>query len=124
MPRTVPEWIADHDDQAIPPRVRARVFERHNGICHITKRKIRAGEAWDCDHVIALCNGGSHCESNLAPALKDAHKEKTKADSALKKKIARTRAKHLGIHKPSGRPLAGTKASGIRKRMNGDVERW
>ena len=81
-------------------------------------------DKWECDHVIALINGGEHRESNLAPALIEPHKQKTKADDALKKKIARTRAKHLGQHTSDYRPLAGTKASGIRKRMNGDVETW
>ena len=38
------EWVADHDDQAITKRVRVRVFERHNGVCHISKRKDHAGQ--------------------------------------------------------------------------------
>lgn len=29
-----------------------------------------------------------------------------------------------GIRKPKGRPMPGTRASGIRKRLNGQVERW
>ncbi|MBG6211729.1 hypothetical protein IWQ49_006420 [Labrenzia sp. EL_126] len=31
---------------------------------------------------------------------------------------------HNGIKKRKGRPLPGTRASGIRKRMDGSVERW
>ena len=123
MSRTVPEWIATHDDQATPKRVRIRVFERHNGICHISKRKIMPGDKWECDHIIALINGGEHRESNLAPALAAPHKEKTKADTDLKKKIARTKAKHLGQHKSAYRPLAGTRRSGWKKPFNGPAER-
>lgn len=98
--RSVPEWIARTPDVAIPPRVRLRVFERHQGICHLTKRRIRAGDEWDCDHVIALCNGGEHRELNLAPALRAPHREKTAQDVKLKAKAARIRKRHLGIKKP------------------------
>ena len=96
MSRTVPEWIGATDDTPVPPRVKARVFLAHDGICHISGRKIRPGEAWECDHVKALINGGGNRESNLAPALLEAHREKTAEDVAIKSKVARVRAKHLG----------------------------
>lgn len=98
--RATEEWIGSSPDAKIPPRVRLRVFERDNGKCHLTGRRIRAGEAWECDHIIALCNGGEHRESNLAPALSEPHKIKTKADVREKSKIARLRKRHIGIKKP------------------------
>lgn len=98
--RSLPEWIGSSPDVKIPPRVRARVFETHHGICHLSKRRIRAGEAWECDHIVALCNGGEHRESNLAPALGEPHKVKTKADVREKAKVARIRKRHIGIKKP------------------------
>lgn len=122
MSRSTPEWIAKHDDQAIPPRVRARVFERHNGICHIAKRKIAAGERWECDHIVALINGGEHRESNLAPALVDKHREKTAQDVAEKAKTARVRGKHLGIKKAK-RPMPGSRNSPWKKPFNRPAER-
>lgn len=94
--RTLPEWIGKTPDAKIPARVRVRVFERHGGRCHLSGRKIMAGEPWDCDHVVALINGGEHCESNLAPALRSKHREKTAEDVAVKSKTHRMRAKHLG----------------------------
>jgi 5-methylcytosine-specific restriction enzyme A len=97
MSRSTPEWIGKTPDAQIPPRVRLRVFERHNGICHLSGRRIRAGEQWDADHVVALVNGGEHRESNLAPALRDKHREKTAADVAEKATVYRVRAKHLGL---------------------------
>ncbi len=118
--RAVPEWIARHDDEAIPPRVRARVFERAGGICHISGRKITAADQWDCDHIVALCNGGEHRESNLAPALRDKHRAKTAEDVAAKSKTARVRAKHLGIRR-SARPMPGSRASKWKKKLNGQV---
>lgn len=100
MSRTVVEWCGKTDDAAIPARVRVRVFERDGGICHLSGRRITASDLWDVDHIVALVNGGKHCESNLAPALRDKHREKTKADVALKSKNYQVRAKHLGL-KPS-----------------------
>jgi 5-methylcytosine-specific restriction protein A len=100
MTRKTDEWIGKNADAAIPPRVRVRIFDRHNGCCHLTGRRIRAGEAWDCDHIGALVNGGEHRESNLAPALKAPHREKTAADVAEKAMVYRKRAKHLGLKKP------------------------
>lgn len=96
MARTVEEWIGKDDNTPVPPRVRVRVFEAHEGRCHRSGRKIRAGEAWQCDHVLAIINGGQNRESNLAPILTDPHKEKTAEDVRIKAKTARTKAKHLG----------------------------
>lgn len=100
MTREVPEWRGKTDNDPIPPRVRLRVFHRHNGICHLSGRRIQAGDAWDIDHVVALANGGEHRESNLGPALRDKHREKTARDVAEKAKNDRVRKRHIGIKKP------------------------
>lgn len=118
MTRAVPEWIGKTDDAAIPPRVRLRVFERTGGVCHITGRKIMPGDEWDVDHVIALCNGGEHRESNLAPALRAAHRAKTAGDVKTRAKSDRVRKKHLGIHQPKTR-LPGSKGSGWKAKIGG-----
>lgn len=101
MTRALPEWIGSSDDAAIPTRVRLRVWERFQGVCQITGRKIRAGEKWQADHIIALANGGQHRESNLQVVSVDGHKIKTAEDVALKSKVARIKAKHLGVY-PKG----------------------
>ncbi|WP_421440003.1 HNH endonuclease [Agrobacterium tumefaciens] len=100
MARTVDEWIGKTDDAKVPPRVRQRVFDRHNGICHLTGRAIQPGEKWELEHVHALILGGQHRESNMAPALAAAHKVKTATEMKVKSKIARVRKKHIGIAKP------------------------
>lgn len=94
------EWIGKTDDSRPPDYVRTRVFLKHDGICHIAKRKIMRSDLWDLDHVIALINGGENRESNLAPALRDKHREKTKADVAEKSKVYHKAAKDIGIKKP------------------------
>lgn len=116
MSRSVPEWIGRTDDTPIPPRVKLRVFLAHGGVCHIAKRKIREGEPWDCDHVTALCNGGENRESNLAPALRDKHREKTAADVAQKAKDRQAMSNRLGL-KPKSRLTHPT----LKRTMDGRV---
>ncbi len=100
MTSSTDEWTGKTDDDAIPRRVSARVFGAYGGRCYISGRIIRSGDGWDCDHIIALINGGEHRESNLAPALRGFHKIKTKADVAEKSRVARKRQKFIGVKKP------------------------
>lgn len=125
MSRSVPEWIGATDNTPVPPRVRARVFLSFQGYCQgPCNRKIAPGEHWICDHRTALINGGQNREANLQPICDWCDKNsKTPADVAEKSKTARVRNRHLGI-KRAGRPIPGSRASGIRRRMNGTVERW
>lgn len=119
MPRTVPEWIGANDDSQPPPRVRMRVLDRYNGRCYLTDREIRPGDPWQCDHVLALSNGGENRESNLAPILDDAHKAKTAEDVKIKAKTARLKKAHLGIREPSRMP--GSKNSTVKRKLDGRV---
>lgn len=116
MSRATDEWIGKHDDQKVPPRVRLRVFERENGICHLTGTKIKPGDAWELEHRVSLILGGEHRESNLFPALVEPHRRKTANEVAIKSKIARVKKKHLGIDKPK----AGF-SKRFKRKMNGDV---
>lgn len=105
--RPVAEWIGK-SSEAVPPRVRVRVFEAANGRCAVCSRKITASDTWQADHIVALINGGENRERNLQCLCGWCHKAKTRADVAEKSVIARSRAKHLGIRKPSrlqGRPF-------------------
>ena len=95
MSRSVPEWIADNDDQAIPARVKARIFERCGGRCALSGVKVGPGAPFDFDHIISLAAGGQHREANLQVVARDKHREKTAEDVAIKSKVARIRAKHL-----------------------------
>ncbi len=117
MPRATPEWIARTTDTPIPPRVRLRVFVRFHGRCDCgCGRKIHAGEAWDCDHVVALCNGGENRERNLHPLLLAHHLTKSAVDVAEKSHIAARKAKHLGLRR-SSKPLPCGRLSGTSKTM-------
>lgn len=105
MTRAVPEWVGKTPDTPIPPRVKDRVFLKHGGRCYLSGRKIMPGDAWDAEHVIAIINGGENREGNLAPALRDKHREKTARDVDIKSKTYRMRAKANGTWPKSRRPL-------------------
>lgn len=123
MARAVDEWIGKTPDTPAPPRVRLRVWDRDHGICQCgCGVKIRLGDKWQTDHIVAIINGGENRERNLRTLLVKHHAEKTREDVAEKSAVADRRKHHLGI-KRSSRPMPGSKASGLRKRMDGTVER-
>jgi 5-methylcytosine-specific restriction protein A len=100
--RSVQEWIGKTPDSMPPPTVRARIFDRDKGICHITGAKILPGDEWHLDHVKRLEDGGENRESNLAPALASAHREKTAEETRRGKKADRQRRAHIGATTKSG----------------------
>jgi 5-methylcytosine-specific restriction protein A len=100
MSRAVEEWIGKTPDTPAPPRVRLRVFERYNGVCYLSGRKIMPGDKWQIEHPQALINGGENRESNMAPALDQPHKVKSAQDVKQKAKNDRVRKRHIGIKKP------------------------
>ena len=100
MTRAVDEWIGANDDQAIPARVKIRVFDRAGGVCAECTLRIQGKLRPAYDHKQALINGGQHRESNLQLLCVPCHAVKTKADVAEKAVTARVKQKHLGIKKP------------------------
>ncbi len=100
MSRAVDEWEATNDNQAIPARVKIRVFDRAGGKCAECTLQIIGKLRPAYDHIQAIINGGEHREGNLQLLCVPCHAVKTKADVAEKSVTARVRAKHLGIKKP------------------------
>lgn len=118
MPRSVPEWVASHPDQAIPASVKLRVWNRCDGKCALTGRRLRVGDAYDFDHIRPLSMGGQHAETNLQLVGKEAHKEKSSAETTVRAKADRTRAKHLGVW-PKGQKIRGRNS--FQKRYQGET---
>lgn len=102
MARSVKEWQGKTYDTKIPPRVKLRVYDRHNGVCHICNLPIKPDETWHADHVIAIIEGGPNSESNLKPAHGHCNLAKANEEKARKSKVAKTRKKHLGITRQKG----------------------
>ena len=107
MPRSVPEWVGKTDDTPAPPRVRLRVWDRCEGKCGQCGRKIRPGEGWTLEHLIAIINGGRNAEGNLGVTCNWCLPDKNAADVAIKANTAAIRTKHLGIRPPSRLQSAG-----------------
>lgn len=114
-------------------RAKAELFELHGGRCHITGRKIAAGEPWDKEHIIPISQFPAHRRHeaffwrNYAPALVDPHRGKggkSADDAATLAKSDRVRLKHLGLWKPKT-PVRGSKNHpyGEKKKADGRTVR-
>jgi 5-methylcytosine-specific restriction protein A len=117
-----------HDLSTTPRRAMSatrqlRIFERHKGACYLCGGRIAAGEAWDVEHIRALALGGPDTDDNCAPAHRRCHAVKTRDDTARISKAKRQKAASLGIKTRKGRPMPGSRASGIKKHMDGSVSR-
>lgn len=102
--RSVKEWIGSSPDAKVPGSVRDRIFARAKGVCHLSGRKIMAGEPWDLEHVQPLSMGGAHRESNLRPALRDKHKAKSAEEAGARAKADAARRAMNGT-KAEKRPI-------------------
>jgi 5-methylcytosine-specific restriction enzyme A len=104
--RAVAEWIGKTPDTPVPARVQLRILERQGGKCAITGRKFRVGDKKRLDHIIPAADGGANRESNRQWILdEDAHKPKTKAEAAVRKKVRAKAKAHAGIKTPPARKL-------------------
>lgn len=97
--RSLPEWVGKSLDEAVPRRVRVRVFTLADGYCARCTRKILKSDKWICDHVQALINGGENREANLQVLCEWCDKPKTYFDVSMKSKSYKRRAKHVGARK-------------------------
>lgn len=73
-------------------RTRKRIFERDNFLCqiHLAKNELVAvdlhgSNAGVCDHILALEHGGTNSDSNLQTICKACDKEKTHAESMMRR---------------------------------------
>src|SRR5258708_2262193 len=122
MSRSVVEWVAKHDDEAVPTRVRLRVLARFNHQCSICYRSLYPGDKWICDHEKAIILGGENRESNLVPLCSWCDKCKTARDVALKSASYKRRASHAGIRK-SKRSFPTNKNQPWKRKINGELVR-
>ena len=93
----------------ITAALRIRVFDRHDGVCHLCGVRIDPlHEPWDVEHVKPLWLDGADDETNMAPEHRggECHGRKTAEEATVRAKGTRVRARHLGAHK-SRRPMAG-----------------
>lgn len=113
--RSIPEWVGATPDTPVPLAVKLRVLRRYGNRCYLSGQLIRAGDTWDVEHVLALGLNGRNAEANLAPALKDPHREKTSADVGAMAKADRVARKHFGLEQPRRGGFRGW------RNMRGDI---
>lgn len=99
MARSVDEWIGKNDDAMPPPRVRQRIIERENRICHICKGQISEGKPWHADHVPPLKDGGENRESAIFPAHPICHQGLTAKQASDRAKVERNKQKASGAQR-------------------------
>lgn len=112
------------------------MWERAGGHCELCRRKIVGRLKPEYDHTIPdavadkskpLTIDDGKCLCNECHAVKTNKQNAGPASRGDKTEIAKTVRlieKRAGVKKPKGRPLPGSKRSGMRKRMDGTVKRW
>jgi 5-methylcytosine-specific restriction protein A len=100
-------------------RQKEKLWERQAGLCAACREPLEAGRFED-DHALALIDGGTNDLSNRRLLHPRCHRPKSAQEHSANSHVKRIK---YGRTKRS-RPMPGTKASGIRKRMNGNVEPW
>ena len=115
-------------------KTKRQAYERSGGICEchlipwLNRPKgcgasLRATVYYE--HVIPDGIAKNNDLENCAALCLTCWREKTDAyDRKVISKSNHTRDRARGIKRRKGRPLPGTRASGIRKRMDGTVEKW
>ncbi len=93
--------FAHEKRRAMTPRRIAEIFARDDGRCQCCKRKLRAGDDYEVDHIIALSKGGSDDDTNLQILCSGCHAIKTPGDisDAAKSKRTYTKSKVPGRYK-------------------------
>ena len=103
-------------------RIKLEAFQRSGGRCEVCDARLVTGRI-EYDHRKPAAFGGDNSLDNCVCACSGCHRLKTSTqDIPAIAKSNRQRVKHLGIRRYS-RPMPGTKRSGLKKKMNGTVER-
>lgn len=106
---------------------KAKLFLDRGGRCHRCTRKLRPADKWSVEHLIALENGGTNDWDNLDLCCSWCKPKKDAEDHALAAKGRDIAVAHLlprEERRGKGRPMPGSRRSGLRKHMDGRVERW
>jgi 5-methylcytosine-specific restriction protein A len=68
-------------------------------------------------------DGGAHRESQIYPVHRKCHRMVTAKEALARAETRATVKKHYGIKTPKGRPMPGTRASGLKRGFDGVVRK-
>ena len=97
-------------------------WTRCGGRCESCDAKLGVGKH-EFHHDKECTFGGDNGLGNCVVLCLSCHGMVTSGQATVIAKSNRQRNKNIGIKKAGGRPMPGSKASGLRKRMDGRVER-
>ena len=105
----------------------ATLFLAQDGLCPLCGQKLHTKGHLPVqfidEHLQPRWQGGSENIDNRALVCRPCATEKTAAEAPVRAKGLRVRDSFIGAKKSKSRPIPGSKASGLRKRMDGTVER-
>lgn len=110
----------DTDRRYLTQKQRAELVLAQGGRCPMCGNKLQPGHI-EFDHIQALEHGGDNAADNWrAICTSPCHKLKTKADHQARAKRDRIA---IGGRQRKGPPMAGSRQSKWKRRMDGTVER-
>jgi len=122
MPYVALEDVDTTRRQSLSGRRRLQAWERTGGICVVCGQHIDGvRERWIVEHIRALELGGADDLENMGPAHEACGREKTRDDHAHAAEAKRRKIRHLGAAVAAARPLTGSRAGALKRKVNGTV---
>lgn len=122
MPYVALEDVGTTQRRSLSGRRRLQAWERTAGTCVICDQRIDGvRERWIVEHIRALELGGADDLENMGPAHEACGREKTRDDHARAAEAKRQKIRHLGAVVGPARPLPGSRACALKRKVNGIV---
>lgn len=103
--------------------VRRIAYNRCGGLCEACGLPFKGSGDIEYHHGQEAFLGGAANPDNCRVVHRACHRDITVAQRPVIDKVRRLADARMGIRRKVSRPLPGTRASGLRKRMDGTVEK-